>query len=814
MPNDKKPDRGNRRIQDLANSIKANMDSIYQQTYFSSPQASNDADAITQSIHNNIDSIVNRNMNTIGAPSISVLYSRIFEKNASDGSGSEDLKKLFEEPTMMDDLYSSFLSNRFLRELDDEIDTVCKYMPELQEALDVKKDAVLSADHFSKDFLSVRFPANISDSEFTNRIDELKKKYDLQQLAEEIYDDTSRYGEKFIYIVPYKTAIARLLSTKANTVVQKPFAKMESGELLKSLAEATVAGSSESTKKFNVTFNENGFRISDSNNCKITESKYMITESVVEGGKHTQKKTSFFKAGEGCSFNVELNNSGIIDSAIIEAAKVQETEAKKPRSLSESFFMEQATAKSSGSLLTEESSKNKPEASGNHNFNNVFKNVVNDGFVTSKPDSPEDFKVKAPGAVVKYLKRENVIPVYIEQSCIGYYYIEFRNREEAQDLTGFRSLLTDPITSIGGDTRNNFSNVEVAKQDETIRYVAGQLSQFIDKNFVNSNQDIAKEIYEILKYNDIFNTPSMDNIKVTFVPPEDIHHSWFVLDEDLHRGISDLAKGLIPAKLFSSLYITNTIGIMTRGQDKRVYYVKNMVDTNIAQQLLNVINQIKLGNFGIRQFNSINSILNITGRFNDYVIPQSPSGDSPITMDVIQGQQFDTHQELMDTLKEMAIDSTGVPVEIIATRKSVDYASQLSMSSSKFLRTVYKRQERFQKILSRIVSAIYAYEYGDRVDLKVILPPPVFLDMANTNQLVTNTVDFVNSLIELELADSDDDKLKARAKLLLFKHYIGTHVDLSEHEDIFKQAEMQLKKEAEEAEVQTEAPEDNQNDYY
>lgn len=811
MANDKNTQKANRRVQDLADSIRSNMDSLYQSTYFSSPQASKEVDTITQSIHDNIDSIVNRNMNTIGKPSISVLYSRIFNKNASDGSGAEDLKKLFEDPSMMDDLYSSFLSNRFLRELDDEIDTVCKYMPELQEALDVKKDAVLSADHFSKNFLNVKFPTNVSEDKFSHRIDELKKKYNLQQIAEEVYDDASKYGEKFIYIIPYSTAISRLLRDKGNTVPQKPFAKMEATEVLRSLTESAASNNS-SSNTFRLSMDSSGFKITDTNNMSIYRDRAAITESVIDHktSKPIEKVTPILSGNDNFSINLECNMTGIIDTAVIEATKSVELDSKKPKSLSESYFESIDTGS-----ITEDSKK--PEASGNLNFNDVFKTQVNDGLITNRSDKSEDYHVKAPGAVVKYLKRENVIPIYIEKSCIGYYYIEFKNRMEAQDLTGFRSLLTDPMTSVGGDTRNNFNTVEVAKQDETIKYIAGQLSQFIDKKFVNANQDIAKEIYEILKYNDIFNTPSTENIKVTFVPPEDIHHAWFTLDEDIHRGISDLAKGLIPAKLYSSLYITNTIGIMTRGQDKRVYYVKNMVDTNIAQQLLNVINQIKMGNFGIRQFNSINNVLNITGRYNDYVIPQSPSGDSPITMDVIPGQQFDTHQELMDVLKEMAIDSTGVPVEIIATRKSVDYASQLSMSSSKFLRTVYKRQERYQQILSSMITALYAYEYGERVELNVVLPPPVFLDMLNTNQLITNTSDFVNSIVEIEMAGTDDEQLKNRYKLLLFRHYIGTHIDLSEHKDILDTAKVQLKAEADESQIQTENPDQGssgEDEYY
>ena len=39
------------------------------------------------------------------------------------------------------------MRNRYLVEVDAEIDAVCKYFPELVEALDVKKEGVLSADH-------------------------------------------------------------------------------------------------------------------------------------------------------------------------------------------------------------------------------------------------------------------------------------------------------------------------------------------------------------------------------------------------------------------------------------------------------------------------------------------------------------------------------------------------------------------------------------------------------------------------------------------------------------------------------------------
>ena len=80
-----------------------------------------------------------------------------------------------------------------------------------------------------------------------------------------------------------------------------------------------------------------------------------------------------------------------------------------------------------------------------------------------------------------------------------------------------------------------------------------------------------------------------------------MHHVYFKLDPKTHRGISDLHKSLVPAKMWVSLSTTSAIGTMTRGYDRRVYYVRQNVDTNISQTLLYTINQITKANFGTRE---------------------------------------------------------------------------------------------------------------------------------------------------------------------------------------------------------------------
>jgi hypothetical protein len=780
------------KIQDIADSIRNNMNSLYRTTYFSDTHASDSIKSIGQSINDNIDKIVTRNLDTLGKPSVSMLYTRLINDNKEAKNIAGDLNSMFEDPMMMDDLYSTFMSNRYLKELDDEIDTVCKYMPELREALCTKKDAVLSADHFSKDFLNIKFPTDVANDKFSQRIREFKKKYKLLKLTEDIYDATADYGEKFTYVVPYKTAIQKLLDQKPQTSLQKPYARMEAAELRQALYESYA----ETSDRFVLEMTSRSCTIRGLSEAVTCDAPQYLRKSKTYTGKIKQEMAPILNDGEKFHINIEVNKSGIIESAIQEAVDAYVARSNTATSMKESF----ENKFNNGDVVSVQED-DKVGVLPNTSL------AIKDHERTSKN------QVKVLGAVVKFLEREKVIPIYIEETCMGYYYIELRS-SDADELTGYRNLFGDPMTGMASDGRSAFNGMETNRQDETIKYVAGQLSQFIDKKFVNANQDLAKEIYAILNYNDLFNTPTIDNIKITFVPPEDIHHSYFTFDNRTHRGVSDLARGLIPAKLYSSLYITNTIGIMTRGQDKRVYKVKQMVDTNTAAQLLNVISQIKQGNFGIRQFNSINNVLNLTGRFNEYVIPTGPGGDSPIDIDVISGQQFDVHTDLMDALKEMAINSTEVPYEIIQTRQSVDYASQITMSSSKFLRTVYKRQERFQEIMSPIITAIYNYEYDENVDLDVTLPPPVFLDMANTNQLIDNTKNFVESIIDIELQNEQDEALKSRYRQNLFMHYIGTHIDISAHQEILNKTRVEIKEEQKESQVaNAETPSEDDYNY-
>ena len=763
-------------LKKIANLIQSGNDDIYKSTYYSDPDNKKQLNDLKSSIDSSIKDILDINTGSIGEPNMSRLYERMYFNSQNDSDTVKEFEKIFGDNEFINNLSNAYTDNRWVKAIDEELDETLKYMPKLEEALQTLRDNVLSADSFSKDFLSLQaqIETNNNQDQFNNNIDELKSKYDLLKLTNEIYYDISKYGEVFIYCVPYEKAIQTLMDRKTDGrgIAIKTNFKENSV-----LMESTIDSSSNTIDVSNFNLNEN-------------------------------EKMDF-------NINFEVDNSGVL-STIVEA----EMNARNmQKSVNEQSIWEQyiTEASSLNEGITDIINDGKPYAFDNveryqaggklpehHNFDKTIyddmelpniDDTTADGLVD--PKKQKNTKIKnMNGCIVKKLRRDRVTPIMINDINLGYYYFEYDDfttfYEDSHPSTG----MVNTITGLRSNGRAEAYDV-LQRRDEMVRYLASQLAEKIDTKFIDNNQDLKKEIYYILKYNDEFcnNATDVRNIRVTYIPPQDIHHMYFDIDERTNRGISDLNLSLIPAKLWVAIYITNCLAVMTRGNDKRVYYVRQSVESNIYKTLLKTINEIKKSNFGIRQIQSINNVLNLTGRFNDYIIPRGSDGQSPVEFEVMQGQQVEIKTELLNLLEEAAINSTGVPLELIQSRQSPDYAMQLTMSNTKFLRFVYGRQSQFQLLLEPLLTKLYDVEYGTTDKIKVTLPPPLFINVTNTNQLITNTSDFCNSLVEIVMGDSQDDILKAKVGKKLKIYYLGSYVNMSMINDIIESAKQEKAKE-------------------
>lgn len=754
----------------LADLVQGNMDDMYRTTYYADPNNRDQLQAIKTDITTSIKDIMDTNSDNIGEPNISRLYERLLLNSQNDPNTVQEFERIFGDNEFINNLASSYLDNRWVKAVDEEIDEVMKYMPKLQEALSTIKDNVLSSDSFSKDYLNLESklsPTRESEEQFARNINDMKDRYNMLKLTSEIYEKTSKYGEVFVYCVPYDKAIRRLMERK----------------------------NSNTTRNINVSTNFESGKV-------MIESTTLDFEPVKIDSNYDLNETD-----DNFNVNIQIEN-GII-SSIVENEKLarDEREFVREQSLTEQYLIELAMGNISEGIDSI-ANDGKPYAFDNtmngdlklgaklpthHKFD---KTLHDDMELPNQDDTTVDGLYDSNkrnsgvkdmnGCIVKVLKRERVTPIILNDICLGYYYFDF---DDQAALFEDRYATTGVVNTITGLRSNGRSEAfdSMQRREELLRSIANNLADKIDAKFINDNQDLKREIYYILKYNDSFNAAagSTNNIRVSYIPPEDIHHIYFDLDENTGRGISDLNLSLVPAKLWVAIYITNCLAVMTRGNDKRVYYVKQSVESNISKTLLKTINEIKKSNFGIRQIENINSVLNITGRFNDYIIPRGSDGQSPIEFEVMPGQQVEIKTDLLNLLEESAINVTGVPIEIIQNRQSPDYAMQLTMSNSKFLRFVYTRQGDFQKAIAPLYTKIYDIEYGCNDQITVTLPPPLFINVTNTNQLIVNTGDYCNNITEIVMADEQDELVKAKFAKELKIYHLGSYLNM----DIIRQIE-------------------------
>ena len=757
----------------IAGSIQANIDDLYKNTYFTNNDNSKYIDSIKRKMDDDLEGLIDKAKAQNGGTNMADLYARTLARNDTDSLN--EIRSALEDETVLADIMDIYSQNALVRDLDREIDTVCKYMPKLDEALDIKKDNVLSADHFNDDAVRISIE-NVSGTGIKNDnsnkseadgsdLELFARKYDLEAFRNELYSKTAKYGEQFVYIVPYKRALEKLI------------ARTDGASLLSEEGILTEESINEGLQSINETLS---FRYTNTDESKLkslgAQDLYDLSESTLSDTSLEGLKSNNI---EYSGLDIEINKTGVIPGIIAQECNMRRIFSETVSLFGEESLGSARNAYLSNSLYFKNINKKLKKAAQGGTLEGPT-SLADDGLKDlDEPTKANDAEqLEIPGAVFEILEHDRVKPIYINNTCLGYYYIEMNdpNGGNAEEQMTFTSTL-------GGmrprrTARENEANGGTSTQDnEVLMKIARKIAQRIDKKFINSNQDIAKEIYTVLKYN-ADNNGKTTKLRISFIPPSDIIHSYFELNKKTHRGVSDIVKSLFPAKLYTCLYISNTIALLTRGYDKRLYHVKQTIDTNITSVLLNVINQIKRSNFNLRQIENMNNIMNVTGRFNDLVIPQNANGESPVSFEIMPGQNVEVKTEFMNMLEEMAVNQTGVSLEMVNSRYQESTATHLTMSNARFLIKVYARQKLYEPILSAIYTKLYQYEYNTNSIVKVELPPPIMLNFTNTSQILSMSQELIQNIVQMKFGTSQNEQEKLAFTSLLMEYYYDSFLPM------------------------------------
>jgi hypothetical protein len=750
-----------RSINNKLDLLDKKMDSLYNDIYISRSDNKTNLSDTMDRIDNALDRL-QQDTDEITVSGLSKLIERIDKKSNTDSEKLiSDVGDIFTDNGILSTLFNNQDIHKQIASENYTYDLICKYLPKLDDALKIKRDNVLSSDNFDKKFINPEYYR--SNKEEHNRFilndSKLQKKYDLVKFFEKTYMNTSKYGEEFIYIVPYGEAFKRLIRNSQ---------KRRSANYNRDTYYGMFGESTESFGKPE-TIVESGFIESKDYRDYSKSVSQMIDKDI-------DIDTSF----KGESVHIYFNQTNVIQDIVGDYVIAEEISVKE---------MKNSMASAYENTLVNEGKLEKLYDNVKSNGDGLTKSSqsFSDGLIVPEELDANKIDNNFLGAVLERIPRENILPIYIGNKCLGYYYFMFATDPTACGFCGGHHSV--PGISNGTDMAYRMSEDQ---EEMAIRYISARIAQSIDTKFINSNKDLKEEIYAILRYNDQFDMTRSSDIGVTFIPAEDMVHCYFDIDEVTHRGISDLAASVVPAMLYILLYLTDIIGKVTRSTDKRVYYVKQNVEQNIARTMMNVVKQIKKGNLGMRQIESMNNILNVVGRFNDFIIPVGASGDPPVQFEVMQGQNIETPTDIMDKMEEAAINATGTPMEFVNSVLQVDYASRFTMANTRFLKTILTRQAETERFFSIIYTKLYNYEYGEMNPLiEIILPPPIYLIINNNSQLFDTVSGMADKLTEVILYN-EEDEFKSEFKMQYIKSKLGTYLDFKLLDDIIDKSRISL----------------------
>lgn len=291
----------------------------------------------------------------------------------------------------------------------------------------------------------------------------------------------------------------------------------------------------------------------------------------------------------------------------------------------ESLFETQDNSKKSEQDKVERINKAKKTIVDSINKNIKFYNNPLDLMSEKKRyENENNIKLNLKGSIVKIPNPENIIKIELDRHVIGYIYIEknsmgfsdsgFTNRG-INNLNRLMSYKKNDVFNSRYDFLSSDNTAEKTKFDLITDIFVRGVSRKINNKFINNNKDFKRLIYTLLKQDYILEK----QVFITFLKPEQVHH--FKLDSNDTYGISKLAKSLFLAKLYLATLITNLMQKVSRGRDKRAFYIDSSLDTDYESTVQSFIRDIKSKEITSNMLNSVSSVLNAVGAFEDYYIP-------------------------------------------------------------------------------------------------------------------------------------------------------------------------------------------------
>lgn len=605
-----------------------------------------------------------------------------------------DLQRLFSGGDM--EISSYFISNGISNmQIYDEIDSVCAYMYQLDEAVDMIRDNVCASEEVSQGIsMDIKFQG-MTDEDASEYKEDIISMFQVTGLSRKLKSHTFRegikYGRTYMMFVPHSE-------------IGEKFSNLRGG-----------FGMTENTAVF-----EQHEPAADQGGKKpLNESKddlQIAMESVaelfdIEPKKHEEWKK---KRDKGQFTRGEDDHTHVMYEKVCENLKsitiCENEEAPNVTGFSYEKWGSMDAKVTDAIKKAMEKGWKMPK-----NASRKGSKEYADGLI----DSSKTQGIK--GCYIKMVDPREMAPIKIFDYTIGYYYCE----NFSHDYAG--TTLTDLLSN----------TMRFDQKTQTIdRLVDSVLGKLKYGDILAGDEQFRRLILNCLLY-----TEQRDNpLRIKFVPCEYVVEFKTNLDKN-ENGQPVLLRSLFFGRLYISLLLFYITAIITKSTDSEFYYMnESAIEPAFANQVAEIMDQLQECNvdpIAIANGYALNASKAINKR---YFMSMGTAGNKPFDIDVMSGQNIDIHNEFLNEIKKMAISSTSVSSVMLDAVDEVEYASMLSMLNIKNMRRTLMIQEDFNpsiteaaKILARITTNIPP----DIIDKMIITlrPPKNIQNSISSNEL-------------------------------------------------------------------------------
>ena len=547
-----------------------------------------------------------------------------------------------------------------------DLDMIISQIPELYTAVQLSRDMICEADvvdgRLSR---TIKFDhSRLSEDEndtVISKIEHMEDKHELHSIIRnQIVFDSLLYGESYLYAIPYAKVFSDLYKYRNSS-------KSNKGEL-----NANLFNPSNTIDSFG--YGESAVEVSLKDMTFIQE-----TVDTQDGRKVSVKKhTPIFTKEEWEEIYPAYTENGSKDPN--DLSKIYEGYAdiatENTRYIEEDIAIP-VIEHSEHDLKCVYNSKYKEDhPAWVQETQSIFEAVMNDG--NPNPDDDEkdgigsEFK-NIKGVYLKIMPATKMIPIRLDRTIIGYYYISDMTRPEDQGerrnsgLGGY--TLRSP--SVGYDT---FSPDRMFCEKLATKIISNFNLKFMRDNVALHDQIVA--ILQTHKFEEAI-------LRFIFVPAN--HIVQFTINKDGNgKGHSMLEPSLVSARMYMFLKLYSVLFQINNSQIRVVNVRQSGLDKNYQRTVNNIIRKFTARRVTSNDiFNYRSSVTKVTGG-SELVLPVGTQDIAPVTFETLPPADAPINNDMMELIKNETINAQPVPSAMIQGAMSeMEFAKEVELANTK-----------------------------------------------------------------------------------------------------------------------------------